>query len=351
MIFTANRIARYLDRLEPKRRALVRNGILIILLWITCMGLILTTEPDPVVMLFFGLYIPFALLFHSASQSIFKKARSARYPFLSFLLRAVIYLILSFIPFAFVLFLLLNDAEAAISNAVVNAIFQLFITTPVSWYWYKRQSKGDETITGLQRELGQSEASLDFLRSQINPHFLFNALNTIYGTALQEKALRTSEGIEKLGDMMRFMLEENMKEKIPLSKELQYLHNYIELQKLRIGSNPAVRIEASIDEDAASFTIAPMLLIPFVENAFKHGISFRQSSFIKIDLSLKGHSLLFEVSNSRPMQKGHDPEKDKSGIGLTNTRQRLLLLYPKRHQLTIQEKENEFRVQLMLELE
>jgi LytS/YehU family sensor histidine kinase len=94
-----------------------------------------------------------------------------------------------------------------------------------------------------------------------------------------------------------------------------------------------------------------MLLIPFVENAFKHGISFQQPSFIKIDLALKGKSLFFEVSNSRPMQKGNDPEKVRGGIGLTNTRQRLRLLYPNRHQLTIQEKENEFMVQLMLELE
>src|SRR6476619_3768545 len=128
MIYTAKRIARLLDRLPPKRRAMVRNSILIILLWITCMGLILTTNPDRVVMLFFGLFIPFAILFHTASHSIFIKARLAKKPFLSFLLRSLIYLILSFIPFAFVLFLLLNDPEAAISNALVNAIFQLFLT-------------------------------------------------------------------------------------------------------------------------------------------------------------------------------------------------------------------------------
>jgi two-component system, LytTR family, sensor kinase len=350
MIFTAKRISRYLDRLEPKRRAIVRNSIIIVMLWITCMGLILTTEPDPFVMIFFGLFIPFALLFFTACQSIFKRSRSGSYPFLSFLLRALAYLAIVFIPFCIILFLLLNDPETAITYAVVNAIFQLFIITPVSWYWYKRQSKGEETIQGLQKELGQSEASFDFLRSQINPHFLFNALNTIYGTALQENAVRTSEGIEKLGEMMRFMLHENMQEKIPLSKEVQYLDNYITLQKLRIGSNPSMTIEASIDHDASSFTIAPMLLIPFVENAFKHGISFRQASFIKIVLQLEHHSLVFEVRNSRHLQPANDPEKAKSGIGLNNVRQRLRLMYPDRHQLVIQEKENEFLVKLVLQL-
>jgi two-component system, LytTR family, sensor kinase len=351
MLFTAKRIARHLDRLEPRRRAMVRNGIIILLLWITCMGLILTTNPEPIVMVFFGLFIPFAILFYTAAHNLFKRARTAKYPFISFLLRSLLYLATAIVPFGIILLLLLNDPEAATSYAALNAIFQLFITTPVAWYWYKRQSKGEETITGLQKELGQSEASFDFLRSQINPHFLFNALNTIYGTALQENAVRTSEGIEKLGDMMRFMLEENMKEKIPLVKELQYLDDYIALQKLRIGSNPAVTIEADIVQQPSSLSIAPMLLIPFVENAFKHGISFRQSSFITIGLELKDHSLLFEVSNSKPIKDRNDPEKERGGIGLTNVRQRLQLLYPNRHQLIIKEKDQAFLVHLTLQLQ
>ncbi len=351
MIFTAKQISKRLDRLEPRKRAIARNGIIIALLWFTCMGLILTTEPDASVMVFFGLYLPFALLYFTAAHQVYKKASVAPHPFWAFLWRALLYLALGFVPFSLVLFLLLNDPEAAISYAVVNAIFQLFVTTPIAWYGYKRQSKGEETITGLQKELGQSEASFDFLRSQINPHFLFNALNTIYGTALQENATRTSEGIEMLGDMMRFMLEENMEKQILLSKELQYLEHYIALQKLRIGSNPMVTIESSIDAPAPGVCIAPMLLIPFVENAFKHGISFQQPSFIRINLQLQDRSLLFEVSNSRPPRPAKDPEQRAGGIGLNNVKQRLLLLYPQRHELLIKENEKEFMVQLRLRLE
>ncbi len=99
------------------------------------------------------------------------------------------------------------------------------------------RSQKNEVLT-LEKALGRSSANLDFLRSQINPHFLFNALNTLYGTALQEQAGRTSEGIQKLGDMMRFMLHENTEEKIHLSKEVGYLQNYIALQRLRTQESP-----------------------------------------------------------------------------------------------------------------
>ena len=118
---------------------------------------------------------------------------------------------------------------------------------------YKWQQKGNEEVITLKKELKRSSANIDFLRSQINPHFLFNALNTLYGTAIQENADRTSEGIQKLGDMMRFMLRENLQEKISLSREIDYLENYIALQKLRTDSNPAVHIQTSIDSRVPSF--------------------------------------------------------------------------------------------------
>jgi LytS/YehU family sensor histidine kinase len=163
----------------------------------------------------------------------------------------------------------------------------LFITAPFSWVLFKRHLKGNEELYALKTELGQSHANLDFLRSQINPHFLFNALNTIYGTAIQENAERTSEGIERLGDMMRFMLQENLQDKISLTREIEYLNNYISLQRLRTDTNPIIKIEADIEQTIHTVQIAPMLLIPFVENAFKHGISFREPSYIKITLEVE----------------------------------------------------------------
>ncbi|MGY0040200.1 histidine kinase [Pedobacter sp. NJ-S-72] len=134
---------------------------------------------------------------------------------------------------------------------IVNAFHisaQILISTPLAWYIYKTRNATDQQIFTLKKELGKSDANLGFLKSQINPHFLFNALNTLYGTALQEKADRTGEGIQKLGDMMRFMLHENMQDKISLTRDIDYLNNYIELQKLRTSTTVDILIKTEIEE-------------------------------------------------------------------------------------------------------
>jgi two-component system LytT family sensor kinase len=224
------------------------------------------------------------------------------------------------------------------------------ISAPATWYIYNYRLSRSTELTGLKTALGQSSASLDFLRSQINPHFLFNALNTLYATALQENADRTSEGIQKLGDMMRFMLRENMQALIPLSREVDYLNNYIALQKLRTQTSAEIVIQTEIEEQYNDLQIAPMLLIPFVENAFKHGISLKEPSHIKITLYTKGAELFFDVHNSIHPKKDSDPEKDKSGIGLENVSDRLRLLYPNDHDLIIRESAKEFFIHLTLNL-
>jgi LytS/YehU family sensor histidine kinase len=205
-------------------------------------------------------------------------------------------------------------------------------------------------IASLRTELGQSDANLTFLKSQINPHFLFNALNTLYGTALQEKAERTGEGIQRLGDMMRFMLHENTQDKISLMREVEYLNNYIALQTLRTSMSDKITLITEIEEQFENYHITPMLLIPFVENAFKHGISLQKSSYIKISLQVRDQVLFFDVSNSINPKSDNDPEKLKSGVGLENVRQRLSLLYRDRYELMIHENANEFFVHLTLHL-
>jgi LytS/YehU family sensor histidine kinase len=197
--------------------------------------------------------------------------------------------------------------------------------------------------------LDESNANLQFLRSQINPHFLFNALNTLYGTALQENAVRAAEGIQKLGDMMRFMLHENNQDKIPMHKEIEYLQNYIALQKLRTQSSPSIQIRAEIDDSHCHHSIAPMLLVPFVENAFKHGISLQENSWIHIRLYCDEKTILFEVRNSVHARQEKDPEKDRSGIGMKNVLNRLRLVYPRQHQFFVNGDEKEFYVQLVIE--
>lgn len=224
------------------------------------------------------------------------------------------------------------------------------IILPLSRLIYRRRKKRIAELVGLKSELGHTSADLKFLRSQINPHFLFNILNTLYGTALQEKAERTASGIQMLGDMMRFMLHENNQERILLVREMEYLRNYIALQSLRIVSSPEISVEYDIRDTKDEIYIAPMLLIPFVENAFKHGISLKGKSWIKITLYEEGGELYFDVHNSIHRKATDDPEHANSGIGLENVRQRLSLLYPDKHELVIRETPHEFFIHLTIQL-
>ncbi|MGF6846899.1 two-component system LytT family sensor kinase [Chitinophaga sp. W3I9] len=237
-----------------------------------------------------------------------------------------------------------------VALAFIGIAVSAGIVLPVCWLLFKSRRKQVNTVVTLKKALGHSTANLDFLRSQINPHFLFNALNTLYGTALQEEAARTSEGIQKLGDMMRFMLHDNHLEKIPLDKEVAYLQNYIALQRLRVLSSPDILIEVNIDESQCQHEIAPMLLIPFVENAFKHGISLRHRSRIVISLSCTTDQIFFDVYNSVHPRPENDPEREGMGIGLNNVKERLNLLYPHRHELSIRHTATEFFIHLTIDV-
>ncbi|MBC9930253.1 histidine kinase [Chitinophaga qingshengii] len=233
---------------------------------------------------------------------------------------------------------------------IFGVLISAGLVLPLTWFLYQSRQKQLVMVKNLKTALGHSTANMDFLRAQINPHFLFNALNTLYGTALQEEAPRTSEGIQKLGDMMRFMLHDNHLAKIPLDKEVAYLQNYIDLQRLRVMSSPDILIEVNIDESQCEHEIAPMLLIPFVENAFKHGISLRNRSRIVISLSCNAEQLFFDVVNTVHQRPENDPERDSMGIGLNNVRERLALLYPNRHELSIRHTANEFFVHLTIDV-
>ena len=226
---------------------------------------------------------------------------------------------------------------------------QLLIVTPLTWLAYQQRKDKILALMGAQKELVKSKTNLQFLRSQINPHFLFNVLNTLYGTALQENAERTAGGIQKLGDMMRFMLHENNLDFIDMSREIDYLENYISLQKLRTQSSPEIIIEDNIIGQNCNHKIAPMLLIPLVENAFKHGISLKEKSWIKINLTCNEKEILFEVRNSMHSRPDNDPEKERSGIGFKNVVERLKLIYPGKHQITVTGDGKEFFVKLTIQ--
>jgi two-component system, LytTR family, sensor kinase len=337
--------------IEARYRFITREAIIATLIWMVILLLMLISGSDLELLHSWMTLIPYAIFLYSFSfYKIIPKALQSKRPFLSYLMRTSLTIVVLLIPVLLLLMLITQSAERALNVNSLNTVFQLFITVPLTWVIFRRQQKGNEEVIVLKKELKQSTANIDFLRSQINPHFLFNALNTLYGTAIQENAERTSEGIQRLGDMMRFMLQENMQEKISLSREIDYLNNYIGLQRLRTNTNPSVQIHTNIEERQTMFQIAPMLLIPFVENAFKHGISFREPSHIKITLEIKDKTLYFDVYNSKHDRQHADPEKDKSGIGLENVRQRLHLLYPNQHELVIRDTSREFFVHLTIQL-
>ncbi len=265
---------------------------------------------------------------------------------------------IGYLPFAiglsFVLFipfgtLFINITKLAGAVYIVEWLCLTVIVLPLSHYVYHRQKVRLAQLFNLRMALGQTSADLSFLRSQINPHFLFNILNTLYGTALQEDAERTASGIQKLGDMMRFMLHENNQDRILLAREIEYLRNYIDLQLLRTVTSPGIVVECDINDALDGTYVAPMLLIPFVENAFKHGISLQERSWIKISLHEADGSVYFDVHNSIHRKADSDPERGHSGIGLENVKQRLAMLYPGKHELVIRETAQEFFVHLTIQ--
>jgi len=269
----------------------------------------------------------------------------------SYVWRLVLVVLLFGIAFGLLCLALTQNPEDSAGFGLFNGVFQLVVTGPVSWVLYKRHAQRLKQIEGLETELGQTAAKLDFLRSQINPHFLFNSLNTLYGMALQENSEKTAQGVQMLGDMMRFMLHENHQPRIGLAREVEYLQNYIALQQLRTAASPGISISTNLPEVVSGQQIAPMLLIPFVENAFKHGISLQHKSWISISLECRHDTLYFDVHNSVHAKSGHEAEIEASGVGLENVRQRLALLYPGRHELIARQTANEYFVHLTLQLQ
>jgi two-component system, LytTR family, sensor kinase len=352
MRYSSIYLLRNAESIESKYKFIRPATLVALIIWMIALFLILISELESEFKTLWAIVIPFSIiLFDYCFHTIIPRSiQHPRKPFRNFLGKVFFILVLAYIPITLLGALLVQSIEGGIVISFFNTLTQLFLIAPISWVMFKRHAKGKEELHSLKKELGHSHANLDFLRSQINPHFLFNALNTIYGTALQEGAERTSSGIEKLGDMMRFMLQENMQEKIALSREVDYLENFISLQKLRTETRENIRINADIQQPVLLVEIAPMLLIPFVENAFKHGISFREPSYINISLEMRDKTLHFDVSNSKHVQQDSDPEKEKSGIGLDNVKQRLALVYPGRHQLVVRETKSDFFVHLSVEV-
>lgn len=187
-------------------------------------------------------------------------------------------------------------------------------------------------------------SELKFLKSQVNPHFLFNSLNNLYALAIK-KSEKTPDIILKLSDILRYMIYDGEENKVPLRKEVQYLKNYIDLFKLK--DEDIKNIKVHFDEIPDSVIVEPMLFIPFVENSFKHSkIEDLDNGWISIDMKLDKNKITFTVANSIPATKHSKDEV--GGIGLENITRRLSLLYPDRHELSINTEAEKFTVNLTL---
>ncbi len=208
--------------------------------------------------------------------------------------------------------------------------------------------QSDEKIR-LELEQQRINSELSYLKAQINPHFFFNTLNNIYAlTNIDVDKAKTA--LLKLSRMMRYVLYETEKNHTLLTKELDFIKDFIELMKMRLSAR--VHLEVIIPANVNEGTIAPMLLLPFIENCFKHGVSSQQDSSIKIEIITDRNQLHLKTWNAIFKAKDNTPEGIDSGIGLTNTKRRLALLYPEKYTLNIKEDEDkkEYFVDLKLEL-
>lgn len=204
--------------------------------------------------------------------------------------------------------------------------------------WFELEAKRKE----LENEKLLSE--LNFLKAQINPHFLFNTLNNLYYLAYT-KSDNTTEVIEKLSQMMRYMIYDSNHSTVPLSKEIDYMKSYISLERLRLNNQIPIHFE--VKGNTENVWIAPLIFITFLENAFKHGVSNNNpQAWVNVSIELTGDQLFYQVENSKLEERSEGHEK--SGIGLQNVQRRLQLSYPDKHMLAKEDKPDRYVVKLNL---
>lgn len=213
-------------------------------------------------------------------------------------------------------------------------------------YFFSKNWIANELIR-KQLQANQLSTEIKFLKSQINPHFLFNTLNNLFSMAQGKGNDELADGISKLSEMMRYMLYESNEEQVSLKDEIEYLQNSITLNKLRYADDEA-KVELKYPENIEDLFVAPMLFIPFVENAFKHGVLIGKSSAINISILTTDKHLTFICENNN---YGFVKKMDNTGgIGLENVKRRLELVYPDRHELLIKNEENKYAVTLKINL-
>ena len=233
---------------------------------------------------------------------------------------------------------ILLQSEEIIVTSFVNLFFVLL---SVLYAIVRAWVKNEIVVRKLTEE--NLKLELNFLKSQISPHFLFNSLNNLYSIAIKNDDNETATGLSKLSTLMRFMLDKSNKTTVKLSEEVQYLESYIELQKLRFLDDDDLTVSFKTKGDAEGFSLPPFLLINFVENAFNHGIDYKLPSVININLNVDENTMAFTIENSNHALK---KTKEHTGIGLENVKKRLELLYGGNYGLKIKSNSQKYFVEL-----
>lgn len=263
---------------------------------------------------------------------------------------------------------LLVSVSLAVLGVILRYVLNDFVIAPVinDWNWGKNISLGvyfgrdfifeimlvlcgflmksiHDFFRNENLKTEKVTMELAYLKSQINPHFLFNTMNNLYGLSLSEPE-KTPDVILKISEMMRYMLYESNGERVALRREIEYLNSYMELEKIRFEGKTYVNF--TIEGNINQYQIAPLLLISFVENIFKHGEIQNAQKPVEISLQVQSNQLIFRQKNAVAIR-----EKDKmGGVGMQNVKRRLFLLYPNKHTLTVRKENGMYESELILEM-
>jgi hypothetical protein len=242
-------------------------------------------------------------------------------------------------------FLLFHQKPFDFGFYTMHVLTTIPVFLGLSWLARVTETLVLNTIRKEQLEKQAVEAELYYLKSQINPHFLFNTLNNIH-TLVYKQAPAAPEAVMHLASLMRYMIYESNAATVPLARELDYLRDYVSLQQLRYKNSPVVDLQVTGDPDACH--IAPLLFIHLLENAYKHSPARLEPGAIKVQLDLQDDTLAFRVQNPVGRRQAANPLEAPGGIGLPNVRKRLALLYPGQHTLDIQPAGDTFAVLLRI---
>ena len=299
--------------------------------------------------LLFGTFIN-GLLFYINLLFLFPKYTSKKFNFTQFvmwifILSIVFSVIENLFDYYYAVKHISNEkitfqSEELLATSFVNLFFMMLsVLYAIIKSWIKNEV--------IKRKLTEENLKLElnYLKTQISPHFLFNSLNNLYSIAIKNDDNETAAGLSKLSTLMRFMLDKSDKHTVKLIEEIEYLKSYIELQKLRFLDEDDLTVTFKTEGDFNNFSLPPFLLINFVENAFKHGVDYKLPSVIDIHLNVNEKAMIFTIENTNHALK---KTKKTNQIGLQNVKKRLELLYGRNYKLTAKLKSAKYIVELKI---